>query len=236
MYRVALCEDEKVFAETLKKICRGIFDRFDIEYHITEFNSGADFLEAFLQRGDRYDLILLDIIMPGINGVDLARQIRKQGCEAAIIFITSSRDYALSGYDVKALHYLVKPLEGHVLERLIIADYRNRFQNKYLVFKSGVQNLRIPLKDIICLETVGRRVAITLPDSVVYFPGKLLELLKSLPQEDFVRCHQAFAVNLRNIKELTPQTAIAVNGKETPVSRAFKKNVQKAFLKKMRED
>lgn len=235
MYQVALCEDEKIFAEALKKTCRDVFDKYGIEYHIAEFNSGTVFLAAFSQQDKRYDLILLDIIMPGVDGIELARQIRKQGSEATIIFITCSKDYALDGYDVNALHYLTKPLARDVLERLIISDYRNKFQNNFLVFKSGVQNLRVPLKDIICLETVGRRVAINLTDGVVYFPGKLLELLENLPQEDFIRCHQAFVINLRNTKELTPKTAIATNGKETPVSRTFKKDVQKAFLKNMRD-
>lgn len=234
MYQVALCEDEKFFAETLKQTCLNIFDKYGIEHHISEFNSSTDFLAAFIQQDRHYDLIFLDIIMPEVNGMELARQIRKQGSEATIIFITSSRDYALQGYDVNALHYLMKPVANDVLERLIISDYRDKFQNNFLVFKSGVHNLRVPLKDIICLETAGRRVAINLMDGVVYFPGKLLELLENLPQEDFVRCHQAFAINLRNTKELTPQTAIATNGKETPVSRTFKKDVQKAFLKKMR--
>jgi DNA-binding LytR/AlgR family response regulator len=171
--------------------------------------------------------------MDKINGVDLARKVRGDDGDAAIIFITSNPEFALQGYDVNALHYLLKPLEIDMLERLIAADYQRRFQSNFLVFKSGTQTLRIPIKDVICLETVGRRVEITLPDRAVEYPGKLSELLEG--NEQFVRCHKAFAVNLSNIKELMRTDAIAVNGKTIPVSRTYTNDVQKAFLRQLRD-
>ncbi|MDR1702106.1 MAG: LytTR family DNA-binding domain-containing protein [Sporomusaceae bacterium] len=233
MYQVAICEDEKIFSEMLEKMCRDIFSDLDIEYHLEIFDSGANFLASFKEK--QYDLILLDIIMPEIKGIDLARQIRTHDHNATIIFITSHQDYALEGYDVNARHYLLKPPDKSVLERLIRTDYYDKFQVRFLIFKSGSQNLRVPLKDIICLETVGRRVAVTLPDRIVYFPGKLSELLAKLPQTEFIRCHQAFAINLANMRELSQQMAIATTGQATPISRAFKKEVQKAFLQSIKE-
>jgi DNA-binding LytR/AlgR family response regulator len=234
LYKVALCEDEKILSKTQEKICRDILEKFNIEYHITVFNNSEDFLALFLKEETHYDLVLLDIIMDGINGVELAREIRKYDTDVTIIFVTSSREYALDGYDVNAFHYLIKPLDSDVLERLITKDYQNKFQKSVLVFKSGAQSFRILIKDIISLETVGRRVGITLLDEIVYFPGKLSELLETLPKKDFVRCHQAYAINLRNTREIAKETAVSVTGKTTPISRAFKSAVQKAFLKNIR--
>jgi DNA-binding LytR/AlgR family response regulator len=134
---------------------------------------------------------------------------------------------------VNALHYLIKPLESDVLERLIKADYRQRFQSHFLVFKSGTQTLRLPIRDVIYLETVGRRVAITIADRTVEYSGKLSDLLDG--KEQFVRCHKAFAINPRNIRELTRTDAIATNGKMIPVSRTFQKDVQKALLRQIRD-
>jgi DNA-binding LytR/AlgR family response regulator len=232
LYTVAICEDEIIFRNEQEKICRETLRKLNIEYHITMFETSTDFYAAF-SNGARYDLILLDIIIDETNGVDLARKIREYDVDAAIIFITSNPDFALQGYDVNALHYLMKPLDGDILERLIESDYRRRFQNNFLVFKSGTQTLRIPIKDVICLETVGRRVEITLPDRTVEYPGKLSELLEG--NEQFVRCHKAFAVNLRNIRELMRTDAIAVNGKTIPVSRTYTSEVQKAFLRQIRD-
>lgn len=234
LYTVAICEDESVFRNSQEKICRAIFEKLNIEYHISLFASGREFYAAF-SKGTRYDLILLDIIMDEINGVELARKIREHDSDAAIIFITSNADFALQGYDVKALHYLMKPVDEAVLERLIALDYRHRFQSHFLVFKSGAQTLRIPVRDVVCLETVGRRVEVTLVNGTHYYSGKLTELLAELPRGSFVRCHQAFAVNIRNIRELARQDAVTVTGKTIPVSRTFMKDVQQAFLRQMQD-
>ncbi len=235
LYSIAICDDEKVFCNENEKICRGILDKLKIEYHIRAYGNAMDIWTALSHGQERYDLMLLDIMMDEMDGMELARKIRKLGSNAAIIFITSNPDYALKGYDVQALHYLLKPLDNSVLEQLIAADYRKRFQNNYLLFKSGTQNLRIPVERIISLETVGRRVEITMQEGTRYCSGKLSEVLEKLPQEQFIRCHQAFAVNMGSVRELTRQTAIAVNGKEIPVSRTYSKDVQRAFLRQMRD-
>lgn len=234
MYKVALCEDETVFSEAQKKICHSIFTRLNIEYHISVFQNSNDFLRAFMNQGKRYDLLLLDILMDGTDGMTLARRIRETDKEITIIFITSSPDYALQGYDVNALHYLMKPVDSEKLERLINADFHSRFSNNFFLFETRDGKQRVAVKDIICLETAGRRVAVTTREGLLYVSGKLIDLLNELPKEQFTRCHQAYAVNIRNIRELTKQDAIAVNGKAIPVSRTFMKNVQKAFVRQMR--
>lgn len=235
MYQVALCEDEKLFSQEQEKICRNILDKLNAEYQIDVFDSGQDFMKAFLQKQKRFDLILLDIIMEKPDGMDLARLVRQTDLDAAIIFITSNRDYALQGYDVQALHYLIKPVDSEILEKLIVSDYQGRFQNNFYIFETGAQKLRVAVKDIVSLETVGRQVAVTLLSGTAHYSGKLAELLSQLPQDRFIRCHQAFAINIQNIKELNRQDAIAANGKIIPISRTFAKDVKKAFLKQMRD-
>ena len=235
MYKVALCEDEKIFSDAQEKTCREILDKLHIAYHISLFHNSADFLNAFIEEHRQYDLILLDIVMDGMDGMALARRIRERDREVAVIFITFSPDYALQGYDVNALHYLLKPVDSNVLERLIDSDYHNRFLTHYFVFESDAGKLRTALKDIICLETVGRRVQVTLKNGKATYSGRLAELLEKLPKDKFVRCHQAFAVNIANVREITRQDAIAVNGKAIPVSRTYSKDVQKAFMRQLRE-
>ena len=232
MYKVAICEDEAVFRDEQESICCGILEKLNFEYHISVFSSGTVFWDAFL-TGKRYDLILLDIIMEETNGMELAQRIREHDGDAAIVFITSNPGFALQGYGVNALHYLMKPLDGDVLERLIKSDYRRRFQCNFLVFKSGTQTLRLPIRDVICFETVGRRVAITTPGKTIEYSGKLSDLLDG--KEQFIRCHKAFAINPCNIRQLTRTDAIATNGKMIPVSRTYIKDVQKALLRQIRD-
>ena len=92
--------------------------------------------------------------------------------------------------------------------------------------------LRVPIKEIICLETVGRRVEITLTDKTVQYPGKLSDLLEK--SEQLTRCHKAYALNMNNIRELTRTDAIAINGKAIPVSRTYLKHVQSVMLSRIR--
>ncbi|MCL2081501.1 MAG: LytTR family DNA-binding domain-containing protein [Oscillospiraceae bacterium] len=247
MYRIAVCEDEKVFSEEHERVCRGVLEKLNIEFRISVFETGAAFWTAF-SGGERYDLLLLDIMMDdrrgaganvrcggdaGMDGVELARRIRGQDAAAAIIFITSTAEYAIDGYGVGALHYLMKPLDAGALERLIASDYKKRAKDQRLVFKSGRQNLNIPMDEVVCLETAGKRVAITLLGETLDCSGNLLELLKG--REQLIRCHKSFAVNVRNLRELTRTDAVAANGKVIPVSRTYFKDVQRAFLKQIRQ-
>lgn len=237
MYQVALCEDERIFAETQERLCRAIFAKLNIEYRLTVFTGSEDFLHVFTLGGKRYDLILLDIIMVGMNGMDLARMIRVKDKTAAIIFITSTMDYATQGYDVDALHYLNKPVDGEKLERLIARDYESRFKRDYFVFDSLGVKRKVAISEIICMETAGRRAEATLTDgTAVYYYGKLVDLLNKMPAGRFTRCHQAFAVNLDNIRELDGGDAVAVDGKRIPVSRAYVKAVEKAFMERFRDN
>lgn len=230
MYRVAICEDEAVFLLEEEAVCRGILDRLNMEYHISVFETGADLMAAY-SDGARYDLLLLDIVMDELSGIEIARRLREQESDAAIIFITANPEYAMQGYDVGALHYLMKPLDGEALCRIISADYKRRFSRKYLIVKSGTQTLRLPLDDVICLEVMGRRVKITMLDGEIETSTKLVELLENLPKEHFFRCHVGYVVNLSKIQTLSRTDAVAVNGKRVPVSRAYSKAVEKAFLK-----
>lgn len=232
IYRIALCEDEKIFAEEHEQICHDILNKLNIDHLITIFTNGKDFLKGF---SSGYDLILLDIIMDETNGMELARKVRTIDKHVAIVFITSTRDYALQGYDVNALHYLMKPVKRNVLEKLIAFDYRNRIKNDYFVFESSAGKYQAAIKDIICFEIVGRQVAITLKDGMIYYAGKLSDLLAMLPNDQFVRCHQSFAINIFNIRELTRFYALAIHGIEVPVSRTYLNDVRKAFLHRLKE-
>lgn len=235
MYRVALCEDEEIFSQAQEKICRDILESLNIEYDIAVFSGSEEFLHAFFDQGLRYDLILLDIMMDDMDGVTLAKQIRSEDEAVSIIFITSNPEYVFQGYDVHALHYLMKPLTPDALAPLIEAAYSRRIQDDYFVFHTDTGKIQVLLKDIICAETVGRRVAVTFqPNQRAYYSGTLLQLLDELPQGNFVQCHKSYAVNMRHIRELTGRDAIAQNGLKIPVSRTFAKEVQQAFFQKLR--
>ena len=232
MYTVALCEDEQAFADQQESMVRGILDQRGIRHRVDVFRDARDFMAAFSKMGRRWDLILLDIVLNDSSGMELAKTIRASDRAAAIVFVTSHREYALEGYDVGALHYLLKPVDPAALDRLIAEVHRKR-QPCCIMRKSGGGERRVPLRDIVSLETKGRYLEITLMDEAFRISGKLADWLAILPEDGFVRCHQSFAVNIANIRELARFHAIASNGKKIPVSRARLKAIQKTFLADM---
>lgn len=231
MYRIALCDDEQIFSKEQEKICQNILEKLNIKYSLDVFESSGEFLNAFLKQQKRFDLMLLDIVMDKPDGMELAHIIRQSDREGSIVFITANPDFALQGYDVKALHYLIKPINPLILEKLIRSDYNSRFKNSVIAFETKGQKYRIFVNDIVYLETTGRKVTIYLSETELCYTGKLAQLLNELPKDQFIRCHQAFAININKIRELTRQDAISLNGRKIPVSRTYVKNVQTAFMK-----
>ena len=235
MYKIALLEDEKEYARALEKTCHEVLGRLGFGYTLQTFLSGEALWQAVEDKGEQFDLYLLDILMEGVNGIDLARQIRnssEHNKKAAIIFITNSRDFSIAGHDVEALNYLLKPLDTEKLANLVATDYNKRFRQEYWLIDTGAEKLRFAKSEVISLETSGRKVEITLVNSSVLVPGKLTDLIKNCP--DLVRCHKAYAVNISNIRKLTRSDAIAKTGKVIPVSRNFYHDVQAAFILSLR--
>lgn len=233
IYRVAICEDELLFSREEQKLCRDILERLNVKYSISVFSSGEKLLNAVSEGHEKYDLILMDILMDGIDGMTVAKRIRRDDSEVTIIFITSSRDYALEGYDVNALNYLIKPVDSVVLERLIRSDYNKRFCKEAILldlFQTKGKVL-VGVDEIVYLENSNRRVFVTLTTGMAYYNGKLSDLLEILPKDRFVRCHQAFAVNVQKIRELKKREIVAVGKIIIPVSRTFAKEVWWAFIR-----
>ena len=235
MFRLAICEDDRIFIDTLNETCHSILKKRNFEYEISMFTNSTEFLAAYITQQQRFDMILLDIVIDNINGIELARRIRKIDENNEIVFITSYDKYALQGYDVKALHYLMKPPDSKLLEKLIESTYE-KLTDKTITIKAGAQHIRVPISEIVSLEIMGRRVEISLMEGVVYYSGKLTDILSELPKGMFVQCHKAYAVNISNIREITNRNAIAVNGKEIPVSRTFWNDMKTAFFAKLDAD
>jgi len=133
MYRVVICDDEQTFSDMQEEVCRAILDKMDIEYQISVFASSAKFMDAFTEQPEKFDLILLDIVMNGVDGIELAKRIRQKSEDVEIIFITSYQDYVFQGYDVNACGYLMKPVDKQKLEQLIVKAYEKQFKENMLI-------------------------------------------------------------------------------------------------------
>lgn len=235
MYKIFICEDEDVYCEAHAAVCQLAMDELGIECSITKFHSGNEFLEKIIEEDLQYDIGFLNILMEGADGLEVAREIRKRNSDTKIVFLTSCLDYALSGYSVNAFQYLIKP-DANAIKKVIEADYKQRFQRNFIVLDSDIGAQSVDIQDIVSIEITGRKVTVRMIKGIAYYSGKLTELLDRLPKSQFIRCHLSFAVNIYNIKEITPKNAIAITGQKIPISRTYKNEVKKAFIQQVRND
>lgn len=189
--------------------------------------------ESFLFRHDEdrsFDILLLDIEMGKMNGIDLAQNIRQTDSELKLVFITGYPEFIARGYDVSALHYLIKPATREklfpVLDRAVaeIETHRN-----YILIKNENGNLRIASDRIVYAEAFSHSIHVTTLDGEFDVSKTLSELFSDLG-EGFVRCHRSYLVGLAHISKLTKNELTLDSGKTIPVSRNSAAEVHRAFV------
>ncbi|MDU1538258.1 MAG: LytTR family DNA-binding domain-containing protein [Paeniclostridium sordellii] len=228
MIKIAICEDKKEQQELLKTYINQIFEALYIKYKLEIFNSGEELLENY--QNDT-DVLLLDIQMGQINGMDTARKIRSIDDKVEIIFITSLIEYALEGYEVRAYRYLIKPVKYENLKENIINCIKEvDIKNKYIIVKEQGNQIKLDINEITYVEVQKETITIHTLNEVYKTNGTMINIEKDIDCDRFFRCHKSFLVNLEHIKSIKQYTAILENSEEVPVSRyRFKETKDKFF-------
>lgn len=228
MIKIAICEDEKEQQELLKTYINQIFEALYIKYKLEIFNSGEELLENY--QNDT-DVLLLDIQMGQINGMDTARKIRSIDDKVEIIFITSLIEYALEGYEVRAYRYLIKPVKYENLKENIRNCIKEiDIKNKYIIVKEQGNQIKLDINEITYVEVQKETITIHTLNEVYKTNGTMSNIEKDIDCDRFFRCHKSFLVNLEHIKSIKQYTAILENSEEVPVSRyRFKETKDKFF-------
>ncbi|XTR39083.1 LytR/AlgR family response regulator transcription factor [Paraclostridium tenue] len=228
MIKIAICEDEKEQQELLKTYINQIFEALYIKYKLEIFNSGEELLENY--QNDT-DVLLLDIQMGQINGMDTARKIRSIDDKVEIIFITSLIEYALEGYEVRAYRYLIKPVKYENLKENIINCIKEiDIKNKYIIVKERGNQIKLDINEITYVEVQKETITIHTLNEVYKTNGTMSNIEKDIDCDRFFRCHKSFLVNLEHIKSIKQYIATLENSEEVPVSRyRFKETKDKFF-------
>ncbi len=218
MYRVAICEDEKPIQNELVDACGRILRELDVEYELVPFDS-TETLWARLTRGERFDLLCLDILMPGRNGLEMAQELRLRDDRTSILFITGSTEFLQDGYSVQPVQYLIKPVDETLLKQALQTDLRRNHQPQTIVLQGGGSTTVLPLRDIFYVEGRDHGVYITSTRGQSFFRINLEQLIQMLPMEQFCQCHRSFVVNLQHIRDISNREVTLESGAQIPVSR-----------------
>ena len=192
------------------------------------YESGDKLMEAVLD-GVKFDMMILDVLLPDKNGIELASCIRDCSNNMPIVFISNDKEMALCGYEVNAVRYLAKPLDTEKLREALIYCYEQQKKNKIIISMNSSTYKFLP-KEIMYIETCGRGSCIYLQDQKLQTSNKISELEIQLCKYGFIRSHQGFLVNLCFVRAVRPNELELLDGTNIPISKHRFKDVKNTFM------
>jgi len=229
LYHIAVCDDDELFTEKFKNQLLQAVPGLNVQVSVHIFHDTVSLMEELL-NGICFDLIFLDIYIKNENGYEFARQLRKRGITSDLIFITITSDYAVAGYEVSPLLYLIKPVTQEKLTQAL-TFFIQKHTPRHLSLRLSGELFSINISDILYLEVQGHTVSFYL------ISGKKLKsrlslrsLASKLPSSLFVQSHQSYIVNLDHIESITRYHLMLSNKQILPISQSRYLELQKQFL------
>lgn len=224
----AICDDNRIDSQYVNELIKKRAKNKKYQIHIDIFQSAEAFLFHYTQNKE-YDILLLDIEMKKMDGVTLARMIRKSNKSVQILFITGYSQYIAEGYDVEALHYLMKPIKEEkmfdVLDRAVTKLIQNE---KHLLLKLSDEMIKIPLHEIIYIDV--NRNYVTIHANKDYTLKKTLGEIEKELDEKFFRIGRSAIVNLKYITRITKTEVFLSNGFSLPLPRGIYDALNRAII------
>ena len=223
--RIAVCDDEELFRIEFKAVLDKLL--INSEYDIDTFSDGENLYRAFLSSP--YDLVFLDIEMPGIDGITLAKRLRADSENVIIVFLTSHIEYALEGYEVNALRYLTKPVDTTKLREVLrYIDDRKKKSSQIMIKEDG-EEIIIDLNDILYMEAMDKNVRIVTSVKEYITRYNIGDYEEELKNNGFFRIHRGYLISLSRVRKIANNAVILDNDVSLPVSRSNMRALKDAF-------
>lgn len=229
--RIAICDDEEKYREHVKQELEKIISSLDTVIDV--FSQGEDLLKRLEKQ--TYDIIFLDIEMPSMDGITLARKIREQSEKIELVFLTSHVEYALEGYEVNALRYLTKPVNPIKLQEVIAYIIKRDKNKKTIWIKNKEYEEKVLLTDIIYMEAQNQNVEIHTKDKVFVHRYNMGDYEKELKKDGFFRIHRGYLVALGSIESLGQHEVQMEDGTVLPISKTKEKQLKEALFQYVKE-
>ena len=228
--RLAYCDDEEIQLEYMQRLAEHWAKQAGVPLTYCAYKSAEELLFENTE-GYPFDLLILDIDMQGMSGMELARKIRAKDAGIPILFLTNKREYVFEGYEVQALRYLLKPMSEEKLFPLlneVCAAAREEMQS--LIVSVDGEHCKIAVSDILYLEADGHYVKIHAVKQDYVVKKTLSELTDELTDE-FALTHRSYLVHLMHVERVQRTECILSDGSSVPVSRNSYKAVNEAFIR-----
>ena len=226
---IVLVDDEQLQLDYMQKLVQQAAASLAIQIEVHQYLSGEAFLFA-LEDHPNWQLAFLDIEMAELNGMEVAHIVREKAPDLELVFATAYAEYAIEGYAVQALDYLLKPISLEKVTRVLTRFLEEQpTEAIYIIVEIDGQPIRINLDDLIYAEANVGEVKLVLSDQTLLLKMSLTDFEKKL-DERFVSTHRSYLVNLQYVSRLLKTDVALNNGEMVPLSRRRAKEVQAAFI------
>lgn len=217
MLWIAVCDDEAVACSKIAGKIRGILEEMKVPCQVRQFYGGRE----LLQSQETFDIIFLDIIMGGLDGMRTAKMVREKAYDKLLVFISASRDYVFDAYDVEAFQYLVKPIDDKKLKSVLQKAVRKTKERSqaFLIVNRDRQKKKLFLDDIYYFEIRGRMIEAHGIGGIFSYYEQIGLLEKELQGKGFFRCHKSYLVNLKYVDGYNRQEIMLDNGERIVIAK-----------------
>lgn len=229
MIKIAICDDSKELLNQIADILHHW--KKSTQLQISIFEDGDSLIKAHTHSP--FDILLLDVVMPLLNGIDTAKEIREKDKIVKIVFLTSSKEYAIDSYQVKASNYLLKPVIPSALYNCLDDLLQElHHEDETIIVKNSDGVHRIPLFQIKYIEAQGKHIEFKLQNNTsIKVIGSLYAYESKLnTKEGFYKCHRSYIVNIHQIKSYTQKEIIMQSGDRIPLSRSCQKAFESIYF------
>jgi len=238
--KIAVIEDEPAHSQLLNTYLAAWSDQKKIPVESFLFPSAESFLFAWEEEKD-YDLLFVDIQMKAMNGMELAKRIREENEEIAIVFTTGIDDYIEEGYEVEAMYYLRKPMSQEKISRCMDKLARRSQNTAYVLVHGSEESLKLSVRQITYLEAMGHGCLVEtcsrLGEKAQYsITESISEMEKLLAPYGFLKCHRSYLCRLAGIRQINKTELLLDSGSVIPLSRRMYKEVNQAFIRHFRNE
>lgn len=217
MISIAVCDDEMLDCCNMAKDIKEILGETGRPFIVRQFQSGRDLLNAI----ENFDIIFLDIMMGGLNGMKTARILRDQSFEKILIFISASRNYVFEAYDVEAFQYLVKPIDPLKLKRVLqkaVKKLESQPQ-EFMIINQDRTRKKLLLREIYYFESKGRVISVHGVEGSFDYYEQIGTLEEELREKGFFRCHKSFLINLKYVDSYNRQEILLDTGEKIAIAK-----------------
>jgi len=228
---IVICEDIKDNADKLEKFLQKYFEDKDNTVNISVYENGDSFLADFANDKHKdLKIVFLDIYMPGTIGIDVAKKIREHNKDLIIVFTTTSESHGMDSYHVRALQYLLKPLDYSELEK-VLDECMVLLTDSLLSIEvvSYGSKTKVYLKDIIYIEILNDELQIHTIFQTLKCPLSSFEFEKQAEDSIFLRTHDNYIINKRFIEDMDDNDFILINGLKIPINKDQKEEIKQRY-------